>query len=65
MKQYILKAEIRVDEEDIRKAKIWAREKGLDYKDDIAHLVLDCISEHGPVVHEILKTEIDEEIKSN
>lgn len=60
MKQYILKAEVRVDEDDIKKARKWEKERNLDYKDDIAHLVFDCMTDHGPVVHKILKTEIEE-----
>lgn len=63
MKSYILTAEVRVDDEDILRAKNWAKEKGLDYQDDIAHLVFDCISDNGPVAHEIESTEIVEETK--
>lgn len=61
MKNYILTTEVRVDEDDIKRATEWEKRKNLDYKDDIAHLVFDCMTDHGPVVHEILKTEIDEE----
>lgn len=61
MKKYILTAEVRVDENDIAMAREWEKRKRLDYKDDVAHLVFDCISDNGPVAHEIIKIEIDEQ----
>lgn len=61
MKQYILTAKLKVDSEDIRRARTWARDKGLDYKDDVAQMVLDCLSDRGSVVHEIVSVEIEEE----
>lgn len=60
MKNYILTAEVRVDDNDIKMARKWEKRKRLDYKDDIAHLIFDCMTDNGPVAHEIIKTEIDE-----
>lgn len=61
MKYFIVTTKVRIDENDIAMAREWEKRKALDYKDDIADLVFACISDNGPVAHEIISTEIDEE----
>lgn len=63
MKNYIITAKVRVDEKDLALAREWEKIKRLDYKDDIAHLVLDCMCDNGPIAHEIIDIEIDQEGK--
>lgn len=61
MKTYILTVSVKIDDQDIEKAHEWEKRKGLDYKDDIAHLVFDCISDGGNIDYEIQTTELDQE----
>lgn len=61
MKNYILTAEVRVDENDIAMAREWEKRKKFDYKEDVAHLVFDCIFDNGSVPHHLIKIEIDEQ----
>lgn len=61
MKTYILTTKIRIEEEQIRRARKWARRRGYDYKEDIAHMVLDYITDGSNI--SIITSEI-EEVKS-
>lgn len=48
MKQYILSAELKVTDEDIRNARIWEKRKNLNYKDNVAHLLVDYMADGEP-----------------
>lgn len=67
MKTYILTAELKVTDESIAKARKWAKRKRYDYKDDVAHLLFDCIADGEDIGYEIEKTELDDfkETKNN
>ncbi len=45
MKSYMLTAEFRVNDNIIKKAREWEKKKNFDYKDDVAHLLTDCITD--------------------
>lgn len=59
MKSYILAGKIRIDDNDIATAKVWAKSNGFDYGNDIAHLVFDYIASARNMDFEIVETEID------
>ena len=63
MKNYILTASVKIDDNDISKSREWEKSKGLDYGSDIAHLVLDCMNDGANIIYEIIETEINEETK--
>ncbi len=61
MKKFILTAKIKVDENDIKEARAWEKRENHNYKDDVAHLLLDCLSSGELSGCEIESTELDEE----
>lgn len=63
MKTYILKSSVKIDSNDVSKAREWEKKKGLDYGSDIAHLVLDCMNDGANIIYEIIESEINEETK--
>lgn len=60
MKTYILTSELKVTDETIRKARQWEKRKNLNYGDDVAHLLFDCIADGEDIGYEIEKTELDD-----
>lgn len=57
---FVLIAKVKITEDEIRKAKIWERERGLDYKGDTAHLLFDWMTD-GTSDIEIESTELEKQ----
>lgn len=60
MKTYIITSKIRVDEDDIKMAREWEKINKYEYKDDLANLILDYMTQEV-MTGETMEAEIDDE----